>query len=99
MRKLVSGLVVAAAMTLSAPAGAVTSGNAGLLAALQDLSVIDQVHCVPGHPHHAPTNWRRRDGCLRRGAVAPPIIVAPPVVVVPRGRWCHRPHSSRNFRC
>jgi hypothetical protein len=36
----------------------------------------------------------------RRGVVvAPPVIVAPPVVVVPRARWCHRPYSSRNFRC
>jgi hypothetical protein len=31
--------------------------------------------------------------------VAPPFVVAPPVVVVPRRAWCHRPATSRNFRC
>lgn len=99
MRKLVPGLAMAAAVALSAPAGAVTIGNSGLIAALQDLSVVEQVHCVPGWPHHTPTGWRRRDGCGRRGIVAPPVVVAPPMVVVPRARWCHGPYSSRQFRC
>lgn len=96
MRKLIPGLVVAAAAAMSAPAGAATIGNAGLIAALEDLSTVEQVHCVPGWPHHVATNWRRRDGCRRAGVVAPPVIVAPPVVVVPR--WCHGMYSRR-FRC
>ena len=96
MQKFVSGLVITAAMALSAPASAMTNGNSGLLAALQDLSAVEQVHCVPGVPHHAPTQWRRRDGCAR---VRGPVVVTPPVVVVPRARWCHGPYSSRNFRC
>ena len=99
MRKLVSGLVLAAAMALSAPAGAVTVGTSSLIDALQDLSAVEQVHCRPGWPHHAPTQWRRRDGCARPGVGAPGIVVRPPVVVVPGPRWCHRPYSSRNFRC
>jgi hypothetical protein len=99
MRKLVSGLVVVAAVALSAPAGAATIGNSGLIAALQDLSTVEQVHCVPGWPHHVATNWRRRDGCARAGVVGPGVVVTPPVVVVPARRWCHRPLTSNNFRC
>jgi hypothetical protein len=104
MRKLVLSLAAVAAMlTLSAPtAGAATVGSSGLLAALQDMSIVDQVHCVPGWPHHVPTDWRRRDGCAR-GRVGPgivgPGIIAPGVVIVPGRRWCHRAFSSRNFRC
>ncbi len=50
--------------------------------------------------------WRGPDGRwplpadARRGVVvAPGIAVVPPVVVVPRRAWCHRPYTSRNFRC
>ena len=104
MRKLVSGLVVAAAMALSAPAVAAPGmGQAGLAAAIEEsgAGLLQQIRhgCGAGW-------WRGPDGIgrcrpMRRGVVvAPPVIVAPPVVVVPRrGGWCHRPHSSRNFRC
>ena len=96
MQKLVPGLVVAAAIAMSAPAGAAMVGSAGLGAALEDLSAIEQVHCVPGWPHHVATAYRRRDGCPRAPVVGPPVVVRPPVVVYPR--WCHGPYT-RNYRC
>ena len=103
MRKLVSGLVVAAAMAMSAPAVAAPGmGQAGLGAAIEEsgAGLLQQIMhgCGAGW-------WRGPDGVgrcrpMRRGVVvAPPLVVAPPVVVVPRARWCHRPYSSRNFRC
>ena len=97
MKKFVLGLVVAAAAAFSAPAGAATVGNAGIIAALQDLSAIEHVAhgCGAGW-------WRGPDGVgrcrpMRRGVVRGPVVVAPPVVVGPR--WCHGPYSSRRFRC
>ena len=101
MRMLVTGLVVAAAAALSAPAiAASVVSPAGIAAAADDAGVVEQVAhgCGAGW-------WRGPDGVgrgrpMRRGVVvAPPLVVAPPVVVVPRGAWCHRPYSSRNFRC
>ena len=102
MRILVTGLVVAAAAALSAPAiAASVMGPAGLAAAANDTGVVEQVAhgCGAGW-------WRGPDGVGRcrpmRGGpvvVAPPLVVAPPVVVVPRAAWCHRPYSSRQFRC
>jgi hypothetical protein len=99
MRMLFSGLVVAAAVALSAPAiAASVMSPAGVAAAVNDTGVVEQVAhgCGAGW-------WRGPDGVgrcrpMRRGVVvAPPIVVAPPVVVVPR--WCHGPYSSRRFRC
>ena len=101
MRMLVTGLVVAAAAALCAPAfGGWVVSPAGFAAAADDAGVVEQVAhgCGAGW-------WRGPDGVgrcrpMRRGVVvAPPLVVAPPVVVVPRGAWCHRPYSSRNFRC
>lgn len=102
MRKLFSGLVVAAAVALSAPAiAASVMSPAGVAAAVNDTGVVEQVAhgCGAGW-------WRGPDGVGRcrpmRGGpvvVAPPLVVAPPVVVVPRAAWCHRPYSSRQFRC
>jgi hypothetical protein len=101
MRKIVPGLVVAAVVALSAPAGAVSVMNqAGFAAAVDQAAVVEQVADGCGR------GWFRGPGgrCrpMRGGVVvAPggPVVVAPPVVVVPRARWCHRPYSSRNFRC
>ena len=101
MRMLVTGLVVAAAAALSAPAiAASVMSPAGVAAAVNDTGVVEQVAhgCGAGW-------WRGPDGVgrcrpMRRGVVVtPPVVVAPPVVVVPGPRWCHRPYSSRNFRC
>jgi hypothetical protein len=107
MHKLVLSLAaVAAALTLSAPAGAMPVGNSGLAAALQDMSIAEQVHCRPGWEHHRPTEWRRRDGCQRRGGGGAVIgIPGGPGLVVPLpgvrrgGDWCHQRGTSRNYRC
>ena len=82
-----------------------TIGNpAGIAAAIEELAVTDQVHCVPGFRHHVPTRFRRADGCRRRVVrgpviVVPPAFVVPRVRVVPRARWCHRWRTSRRFAC
>ena len=44
-------------------------GNPGVLSgAVDELAVIDSVHCRPGWRHHEPRSWRRADGCARGGA-------------------------------
>ena len=105
IRVLLPSFAVAIAIVISAwltgRAGATTIGNpSGIAAAIDDLTMVDNVHCVPRYPHHVPTAVRRRDGCLRRRVVVPPaVVVVPPAVVVPARRWCHRWRTSRNFRC
>ena len=97
MRMMFSGLVVAAAVALSAPAiAASVMSPAGVGAALNDAGVVEQVAdgCGAGW-------WRgpnRVGRCRPMPAVRGPVVVAPPVVVVPR-RWCHAPYTTRNFRC
>lgn len=86
MRKVLLSVAAVAAMLVSGSmiqrAEAVTIGApAGMQTAVDDLAVVDRVHCVPGWPHHYPTNWRRRDGCRRHGGV----------IVVP-GRFWHGHH-------
>ena len=97
MRMLVTGLVVAAAAALSAPAiAASVMSPAGVAAAVNDTGVVEQVAhgCGAGW-------WRGPDGVgrcrpFRRGG---PVVVVPgvPLVVVPRAAWCHRPYSSRQL--
>lgn len=41
---------------------------AGLSSAVDELGLVDNVHCRPGWRHHNPNRWRRPDGCARRGA-------------------------------
>jgi hypothetical protein len=102
MRMLFSGLVVAAALALSAPAiAASVMSPAGVAAAVNEAGVVEQVAHGCGRGW-----WRGPYGVGRcrpmggRGVVvAPGIVVAPPVVVVPRRAWCHRPYTSNNFRC
>jgi hypothetical protein len=99
---LFSGLVVAAAVALSAPAiAASVMSPAGVAAAANEASegVVQQVAHGCGRGW-----WRGPDGVgrcrpMRRGVVVVPPVVGPPVIVVPRARWCHRPFSSRNYRC
>jgi hypothetical protein len=97
---LFSGLVVAAAVALSAPAiAASVMSPAGVGAALNEAGVVEQVAHGCGRGW-----WRGPDGVgrcrpMRGPVVAPGIVVAPPVVVVPRRAWCHRPYTSNNFRC
>jgi len=99
MRMLFSGLVVAAAVALSAPAiAASVMSPAGVAAAANETGMIEQVMhgCGAGW-------WRGPDGVgrcrpMRRGPVVvvpgAPVVVVPPVV-----RRCHGPYSSRYFRC
>ena len=98
MRMLFSGLVVAAAVALSAPAiAASVMSPAGVAAAAIEGGFVEQVAHGCGRGW-----WRGPDGvgrCRPMGAVRGPVVVAPPVVVVPRRAWCHRPYTSRNFRC
>ncbi len=70
MRKL--GLAIASAaglltaVTLSDHASALTLGNStGILAAVGDIAMAEQIHCRPGRYHHDPTRWHRGDGCER----------------------------------
>jgi hypothetical protein len=100
---LFSGLVVAAAVALSAPATAASvMSPAGVAAAAIEGGFVEQVAHGCGRGW-----WRGPDGVgrcrpMRRGGVvvAPGLGIVPPVIVVPRRRaWCHRPYSSRNFRC
>ncbi|MCC6887993.1 MAG: hypothetical protein IT536_05595 [Hyphomicrobiales bacterium] len=91
MRKLFLSIAAAAALmvtgSLANRAEAFTIGSpAGMQHAIEELSTIEPVHCRPGWRHHRPTQWRRANGCLRRG-----------VVVVP-GRWHLRGHSWRGHR-
>ena len=102
IRKVLPGFAVAIAILTSVSLARATgiTGPSGIAAAIDELTVVDRVHCVPRWPHHAPTAVRRRDGCLRRRVVVPPaVVVVPPAVVVPARRWCHRWRTSRNFRC
>jgi hypothetical protein len=95
MRMLFSGLVVAAAVALSAPAiAASVMSPAGVAGAVNDAGMIEQVADGCGAGWHRGPYGRCRPN---RG----PVVVVPgaPIVVVPRAVWCHRPYSSRQFRC
>jgi hypothetical protein len=100
MRKLFSGLVVAAAVALSAPVVAmpVVSQIGSAVVETGD-GMIQQVADGCGR------GWYRGPGgrCRPMGGgpvvVTPGIAVVPPVVVAPRRAWCHRPYTSNNFRC
>jgi hypothetical protein len=98
MRMFFSGLVVAAAVALSAPAiAASVMSPAGVAAAVNENGMIEQVAhgCGAGW-------WRGPDGVGRcRPMRRAPVVVVPgaPVVVVPAARWCHGAYSSRRFRC
>lgn len=73
MRRLFLSIATVAAVLVSGSltnrAEAITIAPAGMQGAVQDLATIEHVHCVPRFRHHAPNNWRRADGCARRGGV------------------------------
>ena len=112
MRKLLLTMATAAAVlaagSLANRADAMTAGNtAGLRAAIDDIAVMDQIHCRPGQLHHTfhrpSSRYRSWDGCYGEAPFvgAPPLIVAPPIIIGPgwgRGGWCHGRFSG-NFRC
>jgi hypothetical protein len=97
---IAAAVAIVASAALTNRAGAMTMGNpSGIVALIEELALIDQVHCVPGYPHHRPTAWNRRDGCVRRRVIVPPVVIVPPRIVIPGPRWCHRWRTSRRFRC
>src|SRR5437773_305791 len=75
MLKIKSAAAAAIALLVTAvvsvPANAIMTGTpAGLQVAIDDIAVIDQVHCRPHRLHH---RWRfghpTWDGCHRRGLI------------------------------
>jgi hypothetical protein len=73
MHKTLWALSALAAVAITASAAnrteAAPLGNpAGLSGAVDELAIVDNVHCRPGFRHHNPNRWRRADGCARRGA-------------------------------
>ena len=73
MRKTLLAISALAAVAITASATnrteAAPLGNpSGLSGAVDELAIVDSVHCRPGWRHHNPNRWRRADGCARRGA-------------------------------
>ncbi|HZO48300.1 MAG TPA: hypothetical protein VFB68_20575 [Xanthobacteraceae bacterium] len=100
MRKLFSGLVVAAAVALSAPVVAMpVVSQMGSAVVESGNGMVEQVADGCGRGWYRGPGGRCRP--VRAVVVTPgvPLVVAPPVVVVPRRAWCHRPYTSNNFRC
>jgi hypothetical protein len=80
MRKTLLALSALAAVAITASAASRTDASplvnpAGLSGAVDDLAIVDNVHCRPGWRHHNPNNWRRADGCVRSGRSG--VIVVP----------------------
>jgi len=99
MRKLFSGLVVAAAVALSAPVVAMpVVTQIGSAVVETGDGMIQQVADGCGRGWHRGPGGRCRPN-RPAALVAPGVVVTPPVVVVPRRSWCHRPYSSNNYRC
>ena len=78
MRKTLLALSALAAVAITASSASRSEASplvnpTALSGAIDEIGVVDSVHCRPGWRHHNPRNWRRADGCARRGAV----IVAP----------------------
>jgi hypothetical protein len=73
MRKTLLALSALAAVAITASSTTRTEASplvnpAGLSGAVDELGLVDNVHCRPGWRHHNPNRWRRADGCARRGA-------------------------------
>ena len=70
MRKTLLALSALAAVAITASAASRTDASplvnaAGLSGAVDDLAIVDNVHCRSGWRHHEPNRWRRADGCAR----------------------------------
>ncbi len=68
MRKTLLALSALAAVAITASAASRTDASplvnaAGLSGAVDDLAIVDNVHCRSGWRHHEPNRWRRADGC------------------------------------
>lgn len=73
MRKTLLAVSALAAMAITASGTSRTEASplvnpAGLSGAVDELALVDNVHCRFGWRHHYPNRWRRADGCARRGA-------------------------------
>lgn len=84
MHKSIVALAACAAVLMAVSAASRTEaaplGHAGAMSgAVDEVGVVDNVHCRPGWAHHEPTRWRRANGCLRGGGG-----------VVVRERWIWR---------
>ena len=80
MRKTLLALSALAAVAITASAASRTDASplvnaAGLAGAVDDLAIVDNVHCRPGWRHHNPNRWRRADGCVRNDRSG--VIVVP----------------------
>jgi hypothetical protein len=76
MRKTLLALSALAAVAITTSAANRSEASplvnpTALSGAIDELNVVDSVHCRPGWRHHNPNRWRRGDGCVRdrRGAV------------------------------
>jgi hypothetical protein len=74
MRKTWFALSALAAVAITASVAGRTEasplGNpTALSGAVDELAIVDNVHCRPGWRHHDPNRWRRGDGCRRYGGV------------------------------
>jgi hypothetical protein len=73
MRKTLLALSALAAVAITTSAANRSEASplvnpTALSGAIDDLALVDNVHCRPGWRHHSPRSWRRADGCARRGA-------------------------------
>jgi hypothetical protein len=73
MRKTLLALSALTAVAITATAASRTEASplanpAGLSGAVDELALVDSVHCRPAWRHHNPNRWRRADGCARGGA-------------------------------
>jgi hypothetical protein len=109
MRKLLMTLAamatIVSAGSFTDRADAMTAANpAGIRAALDDVAMTDQVHCVPGWLHHRWWNGRpHSSGCYRGHVVGPRVFIGPRVYHGRRFyggrhfRGGHRVHVGRHF--
>ncbi len=84
MHKTVVALSAVAAAVIAASAGYRAEASplaqpGALSGAVEELALVDSVHCRPGWQHHRPNRWRRANGCARGH-----------VIVVPGWRWVWR---------
>src|SRR5262249_10766667 len=73
MRKTLLALSALAAVGIAAYGTTRTEASplmnpTGLSGAVDEIALVDSVHCRPGWRHHNPNRWRRADGCARGGA-------------------------------
>lgn len=80
MRKTLLVLSAFAAVAITASSATRSEASplvnpAGLSGAVDELALVDNVHCRPGWRHHNPNRWRRADGCRRYSSGG--VIVVP----------------------